>query len=111
MCIKNNQVYYLSKTIPIAPYEPPKIVVYKHPTIEEFAEKLDILSIGNFIVSYLKQSNIKTFGYIILNVVTEFVNVYKERDIRTTDKEFCEKISPTLGDFLLYDCLIAYTRK
>lgn len=111
MCIKNNEAFYLSNTIHKPQYESPTIIIYRHPSINEFAEKLDVSLIKDFLVSYLKQSNIKIFGYIILSIVTEFVTKYKEKHNRITDKEFFEKFTPTLGDFMLYDCLITYASK
>jgi hypothetical protein len=108
MCVQNDNVYYLTESISNQETSIPKIKIEKHPPLALFVEKMDINLIINFMKQYLRQSNLKYFGAMLLSIINDWTSKYKQRDLREQPINFFLEISPTPGDFFLFHSLIDY---
>lgn len=110
MCVRDDVVFYLTKSTQMYPrdLEMPAIRIEAHPTLETFVSHMDIRLVLDFMVQYLKQPNLKVFGHLILSIVNEWTDAYKERDARESAVQFYKRISPTPGDFFLFHSLVDY---
>jgi len=108
MCVQNDNVYYLTESISNQETSIPKIKIEKHPSLTLFVEKMDINLIINFMKQYLRQSNLKYFGAMLLSIINDWTSKYKQRDLREQPINFFLEISPTPGDFFLFHSLIDY---
>lgn len=108
MCLRNDEIYYLIESKSQEQILTNKIKILKHPSIDEFVYKLDVKYIYDFLIDYLKQSNIGIFRYVISEIIDELKELYKQRDNSTTYKNFFLDISPNIGDFFLFHSIIRY---
>lgn len=107
MCIRNEEVFYLDQSCGPMSHDT-NISIERHPSLEEFASKMDVNLVLNFITQYLGQRNIKVFGKIIMEIIEEWTSVYVERDQRESPLSFFLEISPSHGDFFLFHSLVDY---
>jgi hypothetical protein len=110
MCVHDDTVFYLTHSTQRFPgaLQIPPIKIEAHPTLDTFVDCMDIRGVLDFMVQYLKQPNLKVFGHLIVSIINEWTDAYKERDVRESAAQFYKRISPTPGDFFLFHSLVDY---
>lgn len=108
MCVRDKGVFYLNSNKICSPLPPTPLSILAHPSFDEFVDLMDINLVLNFMIHYLKQSNLKIFGHIFISIIKEWTDAYKELDKRDSPIQFYKQISPTIGDFFLFHAVVDY---